>query len=162
LTGSLKRISTKHGFKASNLTVAPEVAVQIVTRSFAWASPPEPNREECTQFEAEERLACNPNDISALLKAGELKRINRTSAKLQRQSVIEASRNYISTREIAARMGLEFRQIGPWAKKWLLKKPDGITLWRRAEIEPFLPSSYQRDEKPQKDAPRQLTLFSVT
>ncbi len=162
LTGSLKRISTKHGFKASNLTVAPEVAVQIVTRSFAWASPPEPNREECTQFEAEERLACNPNDISALLKAGELKRINRTSAKLQRQSVIEASRNYISTREIAARLGLEFRQIGPWAKKWLLKKPDGITLWRRAEIEPFLPSSYQRDEKPQKDTPRQLTLFSST
>jgi hypothetical protein len=162
LTGSLKRISSKHGFKASNLTVAPEVAVQILTRSFAWQPPPEPTREECTQFEAEERLACNPQDISALLKAGELKRMNRTSAKLQRQSVIEASKNFISTREIAARMGLEFRQIGPWAKKWLLKKPDGITLWRRDEIEPFLPNSGQKDEKPQKGPPRQLTLFSST
>jgi hypothetical protein len=162
LPGGLKQASLKNGFKASNLTVDPHVAVQILTRSFAWQPPAEPSREECTQFEAEERLACNPNDIAALIKSGDLRRVKRSGTKLERQSVLEASKVFISTREIAARMGLEVRQIGPWARKWLLKKPDGISMWRRADIEPFLPNGGHARNMPPKDAPQQLTLFAVT
>jgi hypothetical protein len=139
LSGGLQQISAKRGFKPTNLTLAPEMAVQVMTRVFTWSPPPEPNRDHCSQYEAEERLACNPADIAALLKAGALRRTHKASAKLDRSSVIEVSHSFISTREIAARLGIETQQIGPWARKWLLSKPDGITLWDRGEIEPFLP-----------------------
>jgi hypothetical protein len=161
LLGGLQRISAKRGFKVSNLTVAPEMAVQVMTRALTWVPPPEPIREHCSQFEAEERLACNPADIAALLKAGALRRVHKASTKLDRKSVIEVSSSYISTREIAARLGIEVQQIGPWARKWLLAKPVGITMWCRADIEPFLPSLLSSSETKKFQAEGRLSSLTA-
>jgi hypothetical protein len=162
LLGGLEQISSKHGFKASNLTIAPEIAVQIMTRTLDWKPLTEPQRQECDYAEAEERLACNPADISVLLRAGIIRRLKPKASKFCRQSVLEAANTYISTREIAARLGMQVQSVSSWARRWGLEKPSGFTLWLRDEVEHFLPEGGHAGNMPPKEAPQQLILFAST
>jgi hypothetical protein len=34
---------------------------------------------------------------------------------------------------------MEPQHVAGWARRWRIKKPDNLTLWRREDIEPFLP-----------------------
>jgi hypothetical protein len=139
LPGGLGQINPKYGFRPSNLTVDITIASAIVTGKVAWGPVAEPDRETCGLIEAEERLACNPRDIIELIKLRLLRRIGNGQPGLWRTGVLEAAKTFISAREIAARLGIQTKSVGAWSKQWRVIRAHGMPLWRRDEVEIFLP-----------------------
>lgn len=139
LPGGLAQIDPKYGFRPSNLTLDRSIAAAIATGAAPWELVPEPKREFCTLMEAEERLACNARDIEELIKLRVLKRIGNAQAGLHRDTVLEAAKTFISAREIAARLGIQSKSIGAWSRHWRVPRSNGMPLWRRDEVEIFLP-----------------------
>lgn len=55
----------------------------------------------------------------------------------------------MSSREIAARLGMTTEQLWGWTRKWGVEKPEGVSLWRRADLDAVLPPTrYCSDHTP--------------
>lgn len=139
LQGGLGLIDVEKGFRASNLNVDYRVAVQIQQGLIPWLPLDEPRRHYCLCVEAEERLACNPCDLTGLFSSGRLKRVLPNSPKVRRETVIETAAELISSREIGARIGVTPNHVKKWARRQGLAKVPGLAFWKRSDVEMFLP-----------------------
>lgn len=139
LKGGLWQIDPKAGFASKNLTVDVTLLANVLQGLVPWGPQNEPTRHYCTQLEVEERLSIFPRDTSTLIKAGVLLQVLRGSTKISRASMLEVAAEYISSAEIAARVGIEPRKVAKWIRHRALEKDPAIPLLPRRLVEPFLP-----------------------
>lgn len=124
-----------------NLSVPMRLTGSVVKGDVPWYQLPF-TRPYMMQEEVQEYLNLLPKNLFQLLRCGILEYASFNRVRIATDTVVQAGVDYIGAWEIAARIGNTAKQSARWAQERDLKKPSkDHDLWRREDVEVFLPAN---------------------